>query len=246
MMDIRIFQTFHKSFIRNSTCDWIIPIGVNGYHEPGFLMDSDKKNISHLNPYYCELTAQYWVWKNCRHDYVGFYHYRRYLNFCVDRTYEGIGQVAVTPSEIAINYLSSDAQLDRLERLLKVAPVILPKPHPMLPSISAQYLGCVASEPWERFISELFKLGEPRSQVESYFSEFTYAPICNVMVMRWDIFSSYLSDLFAVLDPIFGEIGSNFDTYNNRYPGFLAERYLGYWLHSRRIQSSFVPMVFLD
>lgn len=246
MADIRIFQTFHKSFVRNTESDWIVPIGVNGYYEAGLLSDAKNDNISHLNPYYCELTAQYWVWKNCRHDYVGFYHYRRYLNFCVDKTYESSGQVIAKPSEAAVSYLSSEAQLQRLERLLTVAPVILPNPQPTLPSISGQYLGCVSREPWDKFIAELLAADEPKSQVESYFGELTSAPMCNVMVMRWDLFSSYLSDLFPILDRIFGEIGPKYDTYNNRYPGFIAERYLGYWIHSRRIPFCTVPMIFLD
>ena len=43
--------------------------------------DNDGENISELNPMYCELTAQYWAWKNLDADYYGFCHYRRYFNF---------------------------------------------------------------------------------------------------------------------------------------------------------------------
>ena len=62
--DIKIFQTFHKAFPRNNNASWIQPIGVNGYMEDGFISDSSGIQISQLNPSYCELTAQYWVWKN--------------------------------------------------------------------------------------------------------------------------------------------------------------------------------------
>lgn len=48
----------------------------------GMIGDDTGDNISDKNPKYCELTAQYWAWKNL-HDveYVGFCHYRRYFNF---------------------------------------------------------------------------------------------------------------------------------------------------------------------
>ena len=30
---------------------------------------------------YCELTTQYWAWKNVDAEYIGFCHYRRYFDF---------------------------------------------------------------------------------------------------------------------------------------------------------------------
>ena len=67
---LTIYQTFHRDFVRNQECAWIQPVGVNGYTGSGVQSDDEGDNIAHLNPYYCELTAQYWAWKHARADTV--------------------------------------------------------------------------------------------------------------------------------------------------------------------------------
>lgn len=54
-------------------------LSSNRLHTPHH--DDEGDSISSLNPMYCELTAQYWAWKNLDAEYYGFCHYRRYFNF---------------------------------------------------------------------------------------------------------------------------------------------------------------------
>lgn len=63
------------------------------------MTDNTGDNISSKNKYYCELSTQYWVWKNIDSEYYGFCHYRRYLSMS-DKEYKsndpsGRGQVFV-------------------------------------------------------------------------------------------------------------------------------------------------------
>lgn len=50
-------------------------------HLPGMLHDDVGDHISDRNRTYCELTVQYFAWKNLEADYYGFFHYRRYMSF---------------------------------------------------------------------------------------------------------------------------------------------------------------------
>lgn len=90
MNNIKILISCHKetAYIKSDILK-PIQLGCELSEErlPDMLYDNDGDNISALNPMYCELTAQYWAWKNMNADYYGFCHYRRYFNFS-DTIYE--------------------------------------------------------------------------------------------------------------------------------------------------------------
>ena len=82
--NIKIFVSAHKqaTFPEGNS---IVPVQVGAANAAtrftNTLHDDEGVNISAENPRYCELTAQYWAWKNEDADYYGFCHYRRYFDF---------------------------------------------------------------------------------------------------------------------------------------------------------------------
>lgn len=79
---VKILVACHKSdkVFQN---DVYIPIHVGkaiSKCQMDMVGDDSGDNISEKNPMYCELTAQYWAWKNLNDvEYVGLCHYRRYF-----------------------------------------------------------------------------------------------------------------------------------------------------------------------
>ena len=246
IMNIKIFQTFHKNYARNEECDWIQSIGVNGFKHENGVSDATNENISSLNPHYCELTAQYWAWKNSPAEFIGFYHYRRYLDYLPNRNNSSNYSVNIKNNPEYLLHLTSEMQLKKLKSLLEISSVVTPQKTTLLPSIAGQYTAVVDPRPWHAFITCL-KLKYPNTiPIDTYFENISAGSICNIFVMRQDLFQRYCTDLFEIIDLVYAQIGSPFDSYNNRYPGFLSERFLGFWLQINRITPIEVPMVLVD
>lgn len=95
---VKILLAYHKqsALLKN---DIFLPIHVGRATQNdkdlwltnNLIGDNTGENISNKNPNYCELTAQYWAWKNYdklgNPDYIGFMHYRRHLNFNIKKNF---------------------------------------------------------------------------------------------------------------------------------------------------------------
>ena len=127
-LKIRLFVSCHKAakLIRDEVLT-PIQLGAMGAKpiEKGMAKDSEGDNISELNPMYCEMTAQYWAWKNVDLDYYGFCHYRRYFNFSNKRFIEDeYGNIREKyPSDSMIEKYGLDA--DTISSLTKKYDVLI-------------------------------------------------------------------------------------------------------------------------
>ena len=82
-MDIQIYVISHLlDDIEKTRNDFIYTplfVGRNGRDNFGYCSDDNGDNISSKNPYFCELTGLYWIWKQSKADIIGLCHYRRYF-----------------------------------------------------------------------------------------------------------------------------------------------------------------------
>lgn len=89
--------------------------------DPRMSRDNDGENISAKNKTYCELSTQYWAWKNIDADYYGFCHYRRFLTLLpvseeLKSKRDERGQIS---SPILNKYTVKKLGLDRSEEMEK-------------------------------------------------------------------------------------------------------------------------------
>lgn len=85
MKDIKIFVSRRLDIdsvaIPNPLYQSVV-CGAFREHSPSpYAGDDTGDNISIKQPFYSELTVQYWAWKNQQADYYGLCHYRRFLSF---------------------------------------------------------------------------------------------------------------------------------------------------------------------
>jgi lipopolysaccharide biosynthesis glycosyltransferase len=245
---IKIFVTGHKRAVRPKS-KILLPVQVGpGLKDDRFadtLHDDEGENVSELNPYLCELTTQYWAWKNQHADYVGFCHYRRYFSFAVQRFDENpYGEVMEPRISVAAceRYGLYDEAIRQRVKDFDVLTTTntdisqFPEEFATLREHwhAAPYLQDKDLELMARIVERLHP--DYTSDTEA-FLEGHHARFCNMFIMRWDIFEEYCAWLFPLLKEFMDEADmAHYSVEALRTPGHLGERLLNiYLLHQQRL-----------
>lgn len=77
--DVAIFIATHKNFSFPYHSELYIPIQVGETSNLPYLSEYQLENIAYKNKNFCELTVLYFIWKNIHCPFVGLVHYRRYF-----------------------------------------------------------------------------------------------------------------------------------------------------------------------
>lgn len=208
----------------------------------GMHHDDEGENISELNPMYCELTTQYWAWKNVEADYYGFCHYRRYFDFAAERHEENpYGEImddrinARTQQRYGLddeNILDSVEGYDVITTEIKDLrgfPGANPTP-------LAQYAAAprLHIDDLTRVFAIVTELHPDYEEDVRAFLNGNHSCFCNMFIMRKDIFNDYCEWLFPILQ-IFCEITdmSHYSKEALRTPGHLSERLFNVYYRHR-------------
>ena len=248
--NIKIFVSAHKqaTFPEGNS---IVPVQVGAANAAtrftNTLHDDEGVNISAENPRYCELTAQYWAWKNEDADYYGFCHYRRYFDFTDTPHKEN------DYGEIIDSYIDNHALAeygindDAIARAVDGWDVIT------TPLNDVRRIGGFSNlkQHWDadehlrlkdlRHMYDILCARHPdyRVDADAVLNGRT-AAFCNMFIMKKEIFFDYCKWMFPILEEF--DKNTDYSTYSKealRTPGHLSERLLNiYLLHHKRIGSN--------
>lgn len=221
MNDILVLICCHKE-CELPKDDYFFPIHVGakisnislGFQRDDKLNGIDTDNISDKNPNYCELTAIYWAWKNLTKiypnvKYIGISHYRRYF---------------IKPNKKQTVFLNTGG-------------ILIPNLKYYPYSIENAY--CIEHE---RFDIEVLKntiidLYPDYKEITNEVFRGNKTTVCNMFIANKDFYNSYCEWLFSILFEVEKRVHiENYDDYQKRIFGFMAERLLYVYILQNNIK----------
>jgi lipopolysaccharide biosynthesis glycosyltransferase len=217
---------------------YIVPIQVGkalARDNLGILGDDSGDNISSKNPEFCELTAQYWVWKNCKDsEYYGLFHYRRFLDltFRSDREIDAHGLV-VEPRAGTSFFDDYGLNEGDVARAVAGVDIIIPRPFDVKQTGNENVFEQYSTAPFHhaehlKTVRDVITERHPGFRI--YFDKAMNGRLLypnNMFVFKRDIFHQYSEWLFDILFELERRIDvSNMKWQEKRAIGYIAERLL--------------------
>ena len=225
---IKIFLCFHQSYtILPPLC---IPIQCGAEGKTlikEVLQDNIGEHISGKNQEYCELTAQYYAWKQELCDYYGFCHYRRF--FCFEEQRKKPYLVFGKLKEKQKILLGTESMITELCQQYEI---ILPYAVDMGVSVIEQYQSSLFhyGSDLKLFIQILKKkYPELKKAAKIYLSQ-NKQYFCNMFLMDRIHFQEYCTYLFGILEEFDQRKIKHGSFQADRTNGYLGERFVGIYL----------------
>lgn len=233
--NIKILVATHKkTWFPDDSVYLPIQLGCNIHKNFGIQTDNTGENISEKQPYYSELTAVYWAWKNLHCDYIGINHYRRYFVKNNILLFKDLKKYILKENDF--------------KAILGKTDVILPKKR------NYYFINRFQHYKYQHNINDLLKCRESIKEIYPEYVKFfdeemnEYSGhICNMFVMKKEVFDNYCKWLFSILFDLENKIDiKNRNEYQKRVFGYIAERLLDVWIAKNKIKYIEVPYVNIE
>ena len=241
MPNSKIFVVYHKNapLVQN---DVFVPIRVGKFAEDAsnnLLADNTGDNIAHKNPYYNEMTAIYWLWKNYDEignpDYIGLNHYRRYFIFKGSK-YAYFESQSIDDIFEQINFCNG-----KVEEIFKSYDFIVPVPNKR----KSVYHNYKVSHNIEDLELVLKILKEKYPEFTEAADKYIYGKgvyFYNMFVFKRQDFFNYCEWIFSVLD----EYEKQTQRHDKRF--YVSERLTGIYITYLKMQGmrpAHLPVLFI-
>lgn len=218
-----IYIITHKEykFPNNAFYQPLVVGANNNLLYSNYLKDNTNTNISLKNSNYCELTGLYWIWKNVKDNIVGLVHYRRYF----------------FKNRFSKNY---DNVLNeyQIKDYLKNNDIILPNKKYLIDGdVYSDYVSHHVKDDLDKCISIIEeKYPDYKDSINRVLNR-KYLYSYNMFIANKELINDYCEWLFDVLFELEKRIDiNNYDSYNKRIYGFLAERLFNIWIDYKELK----------
>lgn len=212
-----MFIVTHKSLKNKIIEEGYSYLGVSRKANDADFHDDTLDNISIKNPFYCELTALYWIWKNIECENVGLCHYRRFF-------------VDVSDNKVEL------ATIKGLDSVLCNYDIVVPKVSILKTSVKKHYEMNVKNDGLSLICK---KIAEKDPSYIPHIKKVLVAKecfYCNMFYTRKEIINDYCNWLFDVLENLEAEVDmAGWSQYEQRLYGFLSEVLFNIWISHREL-----------
>lgn len=241
-IDLKLYIATHKQFtLPEENYFSPIHVGKSLNEDLGFLGDDTGDSISNKNPFYCELTALYWAWKNDNSDFIGLCHYRRY--FDINNKVDRINDIRfITQSE----FNKEKFPKQKIAKYLSKHDIILAKPKVYELSIEQIYGYCHSIIDFDiltKTLQELYPEYSKSWQEVAY--QNNKLVHYNMFIAKKEIINDYCEWLFTLLFEVEKRVKMSPYNYEKRVFGFMSERLMQLYFTHHKFNIKHLPILYI-
>ena len=210
--------------------------------------DNTGDNLSYKNPYYCELTMMYWVWKNANlqsivDGYVGFMHYRRHLAFANKNGMKPDKYGCIHYKEINAEYIDNFGLDDKVvEECVRQYDIVTAKGWSVKNAGSLNLMDHYAnSSPYLHEKDILIAMDVIKNKYPNYYKiavdvlKQDVGHFTNIFIMKNKIFEEYAEWLFNILFEVEKRLDTSlYNVQESRVYGYISEWLFTIWCEAKR------------